>query len=1465
VAVGLVLTISSGHSAKYLTDAVAQGRESYYTGAVSTGEPPGRWYGAGAEDLGLSGLVDHQDMTALYENYLDPRDPAFDDPARWKECATLGHGGRRYKTADEIYQAALQAEPHADPERRAQMLVDAGTQARSNVAFLDLTYSVPKSITVLHTAFEAMEVKARNGGDLVAAEAWGAHRQAAEDAIWAGNNAMLDFMADKAGYARVGHHGGAAGRYTDAHGWTVASFFQHDSRDHDPQLHIHNACLNRVQGPDGVWRTLDGRSVYAYRGAGAAVAERTTTEHLAASMGVLSAMRPDGKAREIVGIRQQISDLFSSRRRAITPKTAELVQHFTAKFSRDPNALERDRMFRQATLATRRAKSHDDGETFDARLQRWDGELRQEVAGGMSEVAHDMLARAGECPPPQPWSERAVLETALADVQSRKAGWTRSDLMRAVSDALPDHLGGLTGAEVDHLLTGLTEEGLKLAVPLDTDRPGHAVLPDTLRLADGRSAYDAPGGRLYATPEHLHTERLLLASTTRKGAPALDTAAANSYISGLAEMGVELGVDQAAAVRGILTSGAAVESLVGPAGTGKSFVVGTLAAAWTDPALWGGQPHQVFGLATSQIATEVLTGEGLAARNIARWLATQGRLAGGSTAPEDLAWQLHGGDLVVIDESSMADTANLAAIGGHVDAAGAKLLLTGDHRQLGAVGAGGAMDLLAEAGQSYELTEARRFNEPWERAASLRLRAGDPTVLAEYHRHGRIVDGGTIEQTQAMAGRAWFADAVAGKHSALIVDTNEQAARLSAQLRVQMIRLGKVEEAGVPLGLQGTVAGVGDMIEARLLAPHLAGYQGNRGYPINREHYRVLEVRDDGSLVVSTGKDGDLAQLGDRMVLPASYVSQHVALGYASTVHCVQGQNVHAGYPVVTGRTSANALYTGASRGRACNTMFVVTRTVPDDAPTGTVNQTAHRNPIAVLTEILETADPVRSALAEARHSATEAASIRTAAELFTDAADIATAGRTAGWLDELVDGGAISPGQRAQLAAEDGAPTLTRLLRRAELAGHDPRQVLHDAVTREPLDDARQITNVLHHRITEHGPSLDPVGDTYADWTPQVDNPQAARHIDTLAAAADARRAVLGHQVAAAQPQWAVEALGRIPSEGSPERAGWGDRAGIVAAHRELTGFDDPETALGPPPKAGQVEAYASWRAAWRALGRPDADGAEEEMNAGQLRMRVRAYDREKTWAPRYVANELAGTHQAAARHRETATLRAADAAAAGDADIRTRLQREATEAAALADTLDQRASSLADADRARADWLVHTAQTRANADRARHELSNRDAAAARVDERLVTAEEWLAEHQAGQLADDVDRPVVDEHDLSDIVEQHDDDLRTITVVDELADVADAEPLVDIRSATEGESAQHDTDVVRVPSPEETADTVAQARRALAELDDRRDHDEQRAAEEARTEELTRWHTDDTTQAAAVERAEQMQHALAE
>ena len=109
-----MLSVASGYSPDYLLNEVATGRENYYTGAVAEGEPPGRWWGAGAEKLGLSGLVDAQDMRALYERFLDPRARRLPRPG------AVGRGARpsatpagATPTEDELYAAALEREPDA--------------------------------------------------------------------------------------------------------------------------------------------------------------------------------------------------------------------------------------------------------------------------------------------------------------------------------------------------------------------------------------------------------------------------------------------------------------------------------------------------------------------------------------------------------------------------------------------------------------------------------------------------------------------------------------------------------------------------------------------------------------------------------------------------------------------------------------------------------------------------------------------------------------------------------------------------------------------------------------------------------------------------------------------------------------------------------------------------------------------------------------------------------------------------------------------------------------------------------------------------------------------------------------------------------------------------------------------------------------------------------------------------------
>ena len=90
--------------------------------------------------------------------------------------------------------------------------------------------------------------------------------------------------------------------------------------------------------------------------AAGAVAERTTEERLTHALGVVFATRPDGKAREIVGVSPEAMELISTRRHKVTAKAAELVDAFETRYGRAPNGLERDRLAQQATLLTRRGE-----------------------------------------------------------------------------------------------------------------------------------------------------------------------------------------------------------------------------------------------------------------------------------------------------------------------------------------------------------------------------------------------------------------------------------------------------------------------------------------------------------------------------------------------------------------------------------------------------------------------------------------------------------------------------------------------------------------------------------------------------------------------------------------------------------------------------------------------------------------------------------------------------------------------------------------------------------------------------------------------------------------------------------------------------------------------------------------------------------------------------------------------------
>ena len=252
-------------------------------------------------------------------------------------------------------------------------------------------------MTVMGVAFERAANDARAAGDAEAAAGSSRGRQSRRH-CWPGHRAMLDFLPEKAGYSRAGHHGGGAGQWVNGTGLVAAQFLQHDSRDKDPQLHVHGPILNKQECSDGTVRALDGTLFTLWKPAAAAVGERSAEAYMWERLDSEWRTRADGKARELVGVDTDSMGLFSKRTKAITPTLEEAVRQFRAETGREPTAREHTRMAEQATLATRRGKVFG-GETRAGQIARWANEHAAALGVELGEIAAAWPAARPARPP----------------------------------------------------------------------------------------------------------------------------------------------------------------------------------------------------------------------------------------------------------------------------------------------------------------------------------------------------------------------------------------------------------------------------------------------------------------------------------------------------------------------------------------------------------------------------------------------------------------------------------------------------------------------------------------------------------------------------------------------------------------------------------------------------------------------------------------------------------------------------------------------------------------------------------------------------------------------------------------------------------------------------------------------------------------------------------------------------------
>jgi ATP-dependent exoDNAse (exonuclease V) alpha subunit len=278
-------------------------------------------------------------------------------------------------------------------------------------------------------------------------------------------------------------------------------------------------------------------------------------------------------------------------------------------------------------------------------------------------------------------------------------------------------------------------------------------------------------------------------------------------------------------------------------------------------------------------------------------------------------------DLVIVDEAGMAGTHDLRQLLTATTRANAKTVLVGDAHQLAPVKARGGMfaQLCDDLPWTQKRSEVWRMHDRDERTASLAVRDGGPAPVRRaidwYRTQGRLHTGDPIAMaTDALT--VYQADIAAGKDALLLCDTTEMADALNHSIHHDTIA-ATASTIGVARGQR---VAVGDLIISRRNDPTRNKpaadpvRNGNRWrvYAIDVDHSRIAARRlEDGARVVFTG----------------DYLREHVAYGYAVTVHSAQGVTADTTHAVLGENATRALLYVAMTRGRGFNMAYLCQRT----------------------------------------------------------------------------------------------------------------------------------------------------------------------------------------------------------------------------------------------------------------------------------------------------------------------------------------------------------------------------------------------------------------------------------------------------------------------------------------------------------------------------------------------------------
>ena len=503
-----------------------------------------------------------------------------------------------------------------------------------------------------------------------------------------------------------------------------------------------------------------------------------------------------------------------------------------------------------------------------------------------------------------PSDHAAIAHALLAStgLTAQRSSFDRRDVVRAFSAAGG---AGATLAEIDRFTNWfLTSPDV---VPL-TEPGGGMRREDMIRLRDGRVVSAIAASPRYSTAELLAVEQRVLETAHSVRTTGAGLAGTETVRSAL-EARTTIGADQAEMVRRLLGSGAGIDVVVGPPGTGKTFALAAAREAWT------ASGFRVLGAAVARrAAMELSAAAGIEATSIAALLADLRQ------GPADL---LDDRTVVVVDEGAMLGTRELDELAQRTTRAGAKLVLVGDHAQLPEMDAGGAFAALAArcdairlGGNRRQEREAdRRLLDLWRRgqlaeALTLAIESGD-LVLAETPEaaHGALVGD-------------YVAAVLREEDAIMLAPRRAEVRRLNALARGELMRTGRVSHGGIQIDERAFA--VGDRVLLR---------RNDRGLDV-QNGLRGLVAGVDEATGALTLRLAD----GTRRVLPSRYVHSRtragtpaVEHGYALTAHLAQGITVDRAFVLGSETVYREWGYVAWSRARKGTRFYAVDAELDDE------------------------------------------------------------------------------------------------------------------------------------------------------------------------------------------------------------------------------------------------------------------------------------------------------------------------------------------------------------------------------------------------------------------------------------------------------------------------------------------------------------------------------------------------------